>query len=71
MATNADNLETRIATLTANIAALLVEKPNYAAAGRSWEWNQHYESMNRQLDQLVGLRPRVDGCWEVRSRGVT
>ncbi len=69
MATEAENLDTAIANVTARLVEVTASaKPNYSVDGESYSWAEYLTVLNAQLFELKKARQRADAPFEVRSR---
>ncbi len=65
-----------LVTVHNQVAALLVEitadpKPSYSVDGESYSWNEYFGMLTDRLELLERAIQRLDGPWEVVSRGIT
>lgn len=66
MATRKENIKTALDNIAARIAEMSVApKPNYSIDGRSYSWNQLFESLIKMQHDLLVADQEADGPFEI------
>lgn len=70
MATNAENLQTALDNVAAQLADVTANpKPTYSVAGRSVSWGEHFNNLQKAYADLKNLLIQEQGPFMVRVRG--
>ena len=72
MATNAENLDTAIAGVYAELARIAVlQTATISVRGHTYSLNEYRNSLIQNLKDLEILKSRAGGPWEIRTRAIT
>jgi hypothetical protein len=67
VATNAENIATRIAAITTELAAG-DHKPSYTLGPKTVDWQTYWASLTDELSKLLDIQARIGGTFIVKER---
>lgn len=70
MPTALENLITARDNLAAELAAYVASKPDYSIGGQSVQWDRHYESLLKRMDDLSKQIQILGGPVEIVTQAV-